>query len=832
MADRAEHIFSLGPWVRRRRKALDLTQAALAHRVGCAEVTIRKLEADAIRPSRTIAERLVRCLDLDPSDRAMFLQVASGERSVTCLTTPDSGIEMLPLGTALAVPPVIRLPLDAVPDPAPLPAGSYMPLRRNPLFVGREHDLRRLVYALSGTGTAAIAQQEIAAATGLGGIGKTQLACEFVHRYGQFFTGGVFWLSFADPAAIRAEVAACGGVGGMQLSPEFGSLPLDEQVRQVQRAWKRPTPRLLIFDNCEDAALLDQWQPQHGGCRVLITSRRQHWDPPLGVQSVPLDVLPRQESIALLRTFRPDLPDDSTELDAIAATLGDLPLALYLAGSFLAKYRHALTPAHYLQRLSTSTILDDHSLREAGLSPTRHVQHVARTFEQSYVRLDAADPTDALAHTLLVCAACFAPGEPIPRWLLLQTLGPAADPDAVLRSEDAVNRLIDLGLLESNHADVLRMHRLLVAFVRAIAADASAQIVVEETMLQVAERLNQAGDLWSLMALQQHLRFITDNTQQKDARAAALSSALGMHIRLLGAYAEARRYIEQALAIQQQLWGTEHPDTARSLSNLGTVLWRQGEYAAAQRCLEQALAIQERVLGLDHRDTAQSIYSLGGVHWFQGRFTEARRYTEQVLTIQQRTLGMEHPATARSLSTLGVVQESLGAYAEAQRCLEQALAIQERIVGAEHPDSTHTMINLGVVLCAQGEYERSWSCLQQALAIHERMLGADHPGMALSLLSLGRLCYAQGRYDKAQSYHEQALAIRERMLGEEHPDTATSLNHLGLVLQKQGDVQQSRNYFARALAIFERRLGPQHPATQAAREALAALEQRNQAPSG
>ncbi|MBV9790149.1 MAG: helix-turn-helix transcriptional regulator, partial [Chloroflexi bacterium] len=440
MADSAEHIFSLGPWVRRRRKALDLTQAALARRVGCAEVTIRKLEADAIRPSRTIAERLVRCLDLDPSDRAIFLQVASGERSVTCLTTPVSGIEMLPLEAALVAPSVVRLPVDTLPDLAPLPPGSYMPLRRNPLFIGREHDLRQLAAMLNGSGTAATAQQEIAAVTGLGGIGKTQLACEFVHRYGQFFTGGVFWLSFADPTAIRAEVAACGGVGGMQLSPEFGALPLDEQVRQVQRAWKRPTPRLLIFDNCEDAALLDQWQPQHGGCRVLITSRRQHWDPALGVQAVPLDVLSRQSSIGLLRTFRADLPDDSTDLDAIAETLGDLPLALYLAGSFLAKYRHALTPAQYLQRLRSSTLLDDHSLRAAGLSPTRHVQHVARTFEQSYERLDLADPTDALARTLLVRAACFAPGESIPRWLLLQTLGSAVDPDAALRAEDALNR--------------------------------------------------------------------------------------------------------------------------------------------------------------------------------------------------------------------------------------------------------------------------------------------------------------------------------------------------------------------------------------------------------
>src|SRR5262245_46349115 len=75
------------------------------------------------------------------------------------------------------------LPLETIPDPAPLPSGSRMPLRRNPLFVGREADLRALATTLKGGDTAAISQT--AAASGLGGIGKTQLASEFVHRYGQ-----------------------------------------------------------------------------------------------------------------------------------------------------------------------------------------------------------------------------------------------------------------------------------------------------------------------------------------------------------------------------------------------------------------------------------------------------------------------------------------------------------------------------------------------------------------------------------------------------------------------------------------------------------------------
>jgi hypothetical protein len=75
------------------------------------------------------------------------------------------------------------MPLDTIPEPVPLPAGSRMPFRSNPLFVGRRTDLLALASAIKGGETAAIGQLETAAATGMGGIGKTQLAIEFVHRY-------------------------------------------------------------------------------------------------------------------------------------------------------------------------------------------------------------------------------------------------------------------------------------------------------------------------------------------------------------------------------------------------------------------------------------------------------------------------------------------------------------------------------------------------------------------------------------------------------------------------------------------------------------------------
>jgi predicted ATPase/class 3 adenylate cyclase len=92
---------SFGYWVRRRRKALDLTQGELARRVGCAEVTIQKIEADERRPSSQIAELLAEHLRIPPAERATFLQRARGELAADQLpaSTPD--------GRPMATPPAL-----------------------------------------------------------------------------------------------------------------------------------------------------------------------------------------------------------------------------------------------------------------------------------------------------------------------------------------------------------------------------------------------------------------------------------------------------------------------------------------------------------------------------------------------------------------------------------------------------------------------------------------------------------------------------------------------------------------------------------------------------
>jgi tetratricopeptide (TPR) repeat protein len=627
---------------------------------------------------------------------------------------------------------------------------------------------------------------------------------------------------------LPAEVAACGEWGGLDLPSGFSNLSLDDQVRLVLSAWGSPLPRLLVFDNCEDQALLAYWRPPHGGCQVLVTSRQAKWDVALGVQALQLRVLRRADSVALLRKFRPDLADG--EADVIAEELGDLPLALHLAGSFLRTYQHAAfgSPATYLTQLRDTAILEHLSLAGEGATyaPTGHELHVGRTFGLSYDRLDPSDPTDVLAEALLSRAAYFAPGEPIPRALLLATADIAADDfEAALDAERALTRLVELGLLEEEAEGALRLHRLLAAFVRGTTADAKAQGAVEDTVYTEANRLNEAGYPAPLLAWQAHLRSVTDAAfEREDEQAARLCSALDFHLGMIADHRGALSYSERALAIRQKVLGAEHPATALSLNNLGHRLRVQGDLAGARPYSERALRIRQKVLGAEHPATAGSLNNLGSLLYQMGDLAGARPYFERALRIFEKVLGEEHPDTAVSLNNMGMLLQAQGNLAGARSYYERALAIKEQVLGEEHPDTARTLNNLGSLLQAQGDLAGARPYFERALRIFEKVLGEEHPDTATSLNNLGSLLYAMGDLVGARAYHEQALCIREKVLSANHSDTARSIWWIGTLLAQAGDKDGARAQLRRAIDVFTRALGADHPTTRRCQRALDALD--------
>jgi len=762
-----------------------------------------------------------------------------------------------------------QLPLDELPKPAVLPPGSRMPFAPNRLFVGREDDLRALARIIMAGGTAAIGQ--IAVATGLGGIGKTQLAAEFAHRYGQYFVGGVFWLSFADTANVSTEVALCGGAGGLDLRPDFASLKIDDQVALVSAAWQSPLPRLLIFDNCEDEQLLPQWRPRTGGCRIIVTSRRDKWNKGLVAETFAVGVLNRPESIALLRKFRPDLKEDDPALNATAKELGDLPLALHLAGSYLERYQHSANgqPVTYLAALRRPDLLDHPSLHglKDSVSPTGHEHHVARTFALSYDQLSPNDSQDELARQLLQRAACLAPGDPIPRDLLKKTQGWEADTDDT-SLEDALLRLGELGLLETDAAGGLRLHRLLAAFVAALGLAAEVYTLVEQTVAAEAMRINHAGLPSPLMAWRAHLSWVAAEAESRQSgRAGWLWDELGHHQMMIGDYASAKLTFERALRTDEVAYGFDHPNVAIRVNSLGDVLRILGDFGEAKAAFERALHISETAYGPDSTMVCAALNSIGMLLKDQADYAGARGMLERALQIAQTSygpvdpslanvlsnlgmvkhqlgdhrgakaayeqalhidevaFGSEHPHVATRINNLGMVLHDLGAYTEARAAFERALRIDEVAYGPNHPDVSTDVNNLGLVLQKLHDLPGARAAYERALQIDETVYGSNHLRVAIDIHNLGTVLFDQGDRTGAHAAYDRALQIGETVFGDDHPQVAMFLCSLGQVMYVQSDLEGAKSVLARAVGIFEQTLGPNHPYTQSARNDLIGLSQ-------
>ena len=151
-----DHIASFGYWVRRRRKALDLTQAALAKQVGCSAITIRKIERDERRPSQQIADLLAEHLAIPGGEQSNFIRMARGE-FIPAMVSP---LEVM-------TPPSF---IDHIEAPADID---------EPVFVAREVELTQLDgfldLALSGQG-------RVVFVIGEAGRGKTALISEFARH--------------------------------------------------------------------------------------------------------------------------------------------------------------------------------------------------------------------------------------------------------------------------------------------------------------------------------------------------------------------------------------------------------------------------------------------------------------------------------------------------------------------------------------------------------------------------------------------------------------------------------------------------------------------------
>ena len=319
---------SFGDWIRQRRRALGMTQEELADHVACSVSAIRKIEQDERRPSTQVAELLATELQVPAEDRATFILVARGERSI------------MRLDPQTLLPPLPSLFSPPVPAPSPVQRLGGLPAQTTP-FIGREAESEQMIHLLHDPGCRLIT------ILGPGGSGKTRLSIQVAQQASDAFPDGVVFVQLAPLTAatlVPEAVASAIGLDRRERNTVATQVIQHLQHRQL----------LLVLDNFEHLIEATPWLTtllQESSVKVLVSSRERlnvagEWifeihglpQPPEHEAGDLIGYSAAALLIASLRRTQPSYVvdgDDRNAIIRICRRLEGMPLALELAAPWI-----------------------------------------------------------------------------------------------------------------------------------------------------------------------------------------------------------------------------------------------------------------------------------------------------------------------------------------------------------------------------------------------------------------------------------------------------------------------------------------------------------------
>ena len=674
---------SFGQWLKRRRKALDMTQEELARRVGCAEVTIFKIEADQRRPSKQIGELLAKHLALPPADTEAFLQFARCGFAANGTSAP--------WGTAFHPP-------------------TNLPTAPTPL-IGRERDIGAVRKSLLREDT------QLLTLVGPPGIGKTRLSLAVAHEVLDEFSDGVFLVLLApvtDPDLVPRTIVQA--LGLQEAGPHTSVERLTHFLRDKQM--------LLVLDNFEQIlAAAPQIAELLGACpfiKTLVTSRaplrirreRQFPVPPLMLPEVKhlpeVEMLPNYAAIELFveraQAVKPDFTltqENGPSVAAICHRLDGLPLAIELISARV----KLLPPAGLLERLHGRLLLASDGLRD--IEPRHRTLNAAIGW--SYDLLSVPEKT-LFMHlgvfvggcTLETVEAVCQPAISIvdglasllDKSLIQQKTGSTGDSRFTMLEtihEYALEKLAKSG----DEQDLRRRHAdYFLALAEAARRDAHDRIEQEHDNLQAALDWYWSNDVKAGVALvlaiggycivrgrllegqfwaEKYLAACKDKDEISPENRRKLLSAAALYAYFQDDMARMRQHAETLLALGQER--QDKLGCGLALFYLGQEALHQQDYGQANALFEQALSLWQQINA--KQNTASALLMLALVAAGQQNYERADAYNAESLELS-RQLG-DHWGEGLILGNSGAVRIEQGNYQEARDLIRQALHISRQL---------------------------------------------------------------------------------------------------------------------------------------------------------
>jgi serine/threonine protein kinase/tetratricopeptide (TPR) repeat protein len=249
---------------------------------------------------------------------------------------------------------------------------------------------------------------------------------------------------------------------------------------------------------------------------------------------------------------------------------------------------------------------------------------------------------------------------------------------------------------------------------------------------------------------------------------------------------------------------------ATARETIGMTLRGLGRYADARPQLQAALDLRRRILGNDHPDTLRARLALGDLLFETGRPAEGEPLVRAALEGMQRIHGAEHPKTLSCASILAAVLSDEGKFEESETLFRDTLAAQRRVLGAERRDTLATMWKWSVAQLWQRKLNEGQALARELYDISSRTLSPHDSLNILCQPLLGWWHVARFEYEQAENVLRPALEQCRRMLGAEHPFTYMTMQGLARSLQGQDLQQEKEQLYRDALAGLRATRGRLH----------------------
>ncbi|GII32462.1 helix-turn-helix domain-containing protein [Planotetraspora mira] len=723
--------------LRRHRHAARLTLEQLSDASGVSDRSLSNMERGRSRgPQHRTVIAIADALALDESARKQFVELARDGR-LRDHWTRSTGLCALP---------------RSVGD-----------------FTGRAAELawtNDLVHAGASPGAAGVGL-----ITGPAGLGKTTFAVRAAHALRTDFPDGVFFLDLfgMSPHSVAAGEALALLLRALGVADH--EVPNDVPDRaSLYRSALEEKRVLVVLDNAASEEQIRPLLPSGGHGRVLITSRRLLAGLE-GVRRLSLGPLPVAEATELLTGILGgrSASDGEPALTQLAQLCGGLPLALRIIGNRLVS-RPGWSAAELVARLAN----EERRLEQLSAGDLK----IANAFGMSYEQL-AASARQVFRRLALV------PGRDFDA-----ALASVAGGISVEDAWDALDELVDLGLLQDGTSGRYRFHDLVRLFARdrLQAEDAAAERdALIETVTSWLLRMATTAGRWFEPAY--------GRPDRLDADLADLFSP-----------EQADRWLR--VNVDNWLGALRHAASgglhSAVLDCAESMYWFSDRWMHAPYWQEVFTLGAEAAAALgDPARQATQMNLLAWVHLIPRDDPEtALRYTARAIDLATRSVATTQIASAHhhaggALRRLGRLDEAIAAETQAAR-IHKANGDMDRYC--------HCLSALGTCLRDAGSHTEALEQYLDVLALLNDDRSGVTPSVAaflrpIVLARVGECLGSLGHRGEAIIKLTEAIGLMEQ--ARLPVPQARSLETLAALLADEGRTGESRHAYARAAEVYE-----------------------------